>query len=62
MAAGNVNIIIGCERCTFADYAGRGCAHGLLFPIMVLMSGKDCPNYKRKTTEQIEEQLKHMRE
>lgn len=59
MAAQVINIKMGCEECTFADAYGRGCKHGLLFPIMALMAGYErCPNYEPKTTEQIEEQLK----
>lgn len=58
MAAGNINILLGCEDCTFADAYGRGCEHGLLFPVLTLMAGhKHCPNFKPKTTYQIKEQL-----
>ena len=55
----NVNWYIGCEDCRFADEHGRGCEHGLMFPVLLLVAGKrDCPNFKCKTREQIEEQLK----
>lgn len=49
-----------CEDCTFADAFGRGCQHGLLFPVMVLMAYRDvykCPNFEKKTIEQINEQI-----
>ena len=59
MAARDVNIMFRCEDCTFADEYGRGCKHGLLFPVLLLMAGHDrCPNYKDKTREQIEVQLR----
>lgn len=50
-----------CEDCTFADAYGRSCEHGLLYPLAVLMKYGDvykCPNFKQKTTEQIEEQIR----
>lgn len=56
----DVNLTIGCESCTFADYIGRGCQYGLLFPVLVLMSGKDCPNKNPKTEKQLQEQLTYM--
>lgn len=57
--ASNVNILFGCEDCRYADRYGRDCKHGMLFPILLLMSkAQDCPNFERKTTEQIKEQLK----
>ena len=59
MAALNINLYIGCEDCTFADAHGRDCKHGALFPVLLLMAKKrHCPNFQRKTTEQINEQLK----
>lgn len=58
MAAGIVNILVHCEDCRFADAYGRDCKHGLMLPVAVLMSGKNCPYMEKKTTEQIEEQLK----
>ena len=59
MAARDVNIMFRCEDCTFADEYGRGCKHSLLFPVLLLMANKQsCPNYKDKTREQIEEQLR----
>ena len=55
MAAGNVNLLMGCEDCRFADTYGRGCEHGLMFPVLLLMAGqRDCPNFKNKTREQLE--------
>lgn len=57
MAAYNINGR--CESCTFADSYGRDCKHGLLFPILWMMSHgnmNDCPNYEKKTLEQLEEQ------
>lgn len=56
MAALNVNLYIGCEYCTFADAYGRDCKHGAWFPVLLLMANKKCPNFQKKTTEQIEEQ------
>ena len=59
MAAYNINDR--CEGCTFADAYGRDCTHGLFFPLFVMMSYGDmwkCPNFKQKTTEQLEEQYK----
>lgn len=58
MAAYNINSM--CEDCTFADEYGRACAHGLMYPVMVMISFGDmgrCPNFKAKTNEQIEQQL-----
>lgn len=55
----NINWYIGCEDCTFADAYGRDCKHGALFPVLLLMANKkECPNFQKKTTEQIQEQLK----
>ena len=48
------------EDCTFADVFGRNCQHGMLFPVMVLMAYGDvykCPNFEKKTIEQISEQI-----
>lgn len=59
MAAYNVNRR--CEDCTFADAFGRSCKHGLLFPVMVLMTYGyiyKCPNFENKTKEQLEEKIK----
>ena len=59
MSALNINMYMGCEDCTFADAYGRGCKHGALFPVLLLMANKkECPNFQKKTTEQLEEQLK----
>lgn len=59
MAAYNVNGR--CEDCKFADAYGRNCKHGLLYPVLVLMTYGDvynCPNYEKKTAEQIKEQIR----
>lgn len=59
MAAGNIHIMYSCYNCRYADEYGRSCQHGLLFPILLLLSGNpSCPNFENKTTEQIEEQLR----
>lgn len=59
----NINWYIGCEDCTFADEYGRDCKHGALFPVLLLMANKrECPNFQRKTTEQIKEQLNTTRQ
>ena len=56
MAAGNLNLEVGCETCTHSDCFGRSCAHGLMFPVLVFMAGLDpCPNYKEKNIEQLKE-------
>ena len=58
MATGDINILMGCEECRYADAYGRGCKHGLLFPVLSLMVGYNkCPNFEVKTSEQIKEQL-----
>jgi hypothetical protein len=59
MAAYNINNR--CEDCTFADVYGRNCKHGLLYPVLVLMKYGDvynCPNFEKKTAEQIKEQIR----
>lgn len=59
MAARSINIMYRCEECTFADAWGRGCEHGLMFPLLLLMGNyKSCPNFKGKTNAQLEEQRK----
>ena len=58
MAAYDVNQH--CEDCRYADAFGTSCKHGLLFPLMVLIIYGDvykCPNYEKKTIEQINEQI-----
>lgn len=60
MAIASINDIVGCYDCKHADQYGRDCKYGLMFPVMLAMAGSSkCPNFKRKTTEQIEEQIKH---
>lgn len=59
MAAYNVNSR--CEDCTFSYEYGRMCQHGLMYPLMVIFCYGDmyqCPNFKNKTAEQIERQIK----
>lgn len=47
MGAFNINLYYGCETCEAADEYGRGCKHGLLFPVLLVMANKRrCPNYK----------------
>lgn len=58
--AGNINLIVKCDQCTFADAHGCGCKHGLMFPVLVFMSGKNCTNFEPKTTEQLEEQIREL--
>lgn len=62
MAARSINIMYRCEECTFADAYGRGCKFGLMFPVLVFISHKDCENFEVKTNGQIEEQLRLMHE
>ena len=52
-----MNGIVGCRRCIYADAYGRGCKHGLMFPVLVFMTQQPCPNYQQKTLEQLKEQL-----
>lgn len=59
MAAYNINGK--CESCTHADAYGRSCAHGLLFPVLWMISHgnmNDCPNFQKKSAEQLEEQYR----
>lgn len=52
MAALNINTYYNCETCEAADKYGRGCRHGLLFPLLLIMTkANDCPNYKFKYKE-----------
>ena len=52
MAALNINTRYNCETCEAADKYGRGCRHGLLFPLLLIMTkASDCPNYKFKYKE-----------
>lgn len=52
-----MNGIVGCRRCTYADAYGRGCKHGLMFPVLVFMTQQPCPNFKGKNLEQLQQQL-----
>lgn len=57
MAAYDVNQR--CEDCTFADAFGRDCKHGMMFPLLVLLSYGDvykCPNFQKKTSDQLIQQ------
>lgn len=59
MAIQNINLHYRCEECSAANAWGTGCAHGLLFPVLLRMSGAEsCPNFRHKTREQLEEQIK----
>lgn len=62
MAIGTINNLVNCDRCTFADSWGRGCKHGLMTPIVIWMMGgkQQCPNFKPKTSEQIEQQIQDL--
>lgn len=52
MAALNINAYYDCETCEAADKHGNGCKRGLLFPVLLIMTGKtNCPNYKFKNKE-----------
>lgn len=62
MAAVNINVLVRCDECRHADAYGRGCKFGLMFPVLVFISHKDCENFEVKTNEQIEEQLRLMLE
>lgn len=58
MAYGLVNDIVRCDDCKHADWKGCNCKFGLMFPVMVFMTQSTCPNFDKKTREQIIEQLK----
>lgn len=63
--ASTYNVNRRCEDCTFADAYGRSCEHGLLYPLAVLIKYGDvykCPNFKQKTAEQIEKQIRLIEE
>jgi hypothetical protein len=58
MAAFDVNDYY-CYDCTYSDAYGRGCKINLMMPVLLLIKGFDhCPKFEKKTTEQIEEQLR----
>lgn len=47
MAALNINTLFRCETCAKADRYGNGCKEGLMYPVLLFMSGaKECNNYK----------------
>lgn len=55
----DINLRLGCEDCRNANVHGQDCRHGLLFPVLAVMAGYEmCPNFEKKTTEQLEEQLR----
>lgn len=59
MASLSVNLRMGCEDCRLANAYGQDCKDGLMFPVLALMAGYErCPNFKPKTSEQIEEQIR----
>lgn len=52
MAALNINTHYNCETCEAADKYGRECRHGLMFPLLLIVTkANDCPNYKFKYKE-----------
>ena len=58
MAALTINEYYGCSTCKSASTIyGQGCKHGLLFPVVLIMSNRrNCPNYefdKHKVEQQI---------
>ena len=58
IAHGDINMMAGCTGCTYADSWGRGCKHSLMLPVVIALSGIKCDKFVRKTSEQIEQQLK----
>lgn len=59
MAIQNINLHYRCEECAEANSWGTGCTYGLLFPVLLKMSGaENCPNFRHKTREQLEEQIR----
>lgn len=46
-----------CSECQFADAYGRGCKHGLMFPVQVFLTGEPCLKWESKTIGQLQEQL-----
>lgn len=63
MAVGVINELTNCDRCRFADSWGRGCKRNLMRPLVIwMMSGRTkCPDFKPKTSEQIEKQIKDLK-
>lgn len=57
MAHGDINMMAGCDRCTYADSWGRGCSHSLMLPVIIALSGNKCDKFAPKTNEQIELQI-----
>ena len=56
MAVANLNLMMRCEECKYADAFGRSCEHGLMFPVLAFIVGyKECPNYEKKTLVQLQE-------
>lgn len=59
MAFACVQDIYLCDQCkSAADIHGRGCAHGLMFPVLLVMANQTtCPNYEfdpRKVEERLQ--------
>lgn len=48
MNAFGINTFYGCKTCkSAADAHGRGCQHGMLFPVLLVMANqRTCPNYE----------------
>lgn len=56
MSVIDTSTLYGCEHCRYADAYGRNCQHGLMFPVLLVMTNhRVCPNYKLKTEEQFKE-------
>lgn len=46
MSIACIQDIYRCDTCKAADEFGRGCRHGDLFPLLLLMNGRSkCENY-----------------
>lgn len=49
MGALNINTYYGCDNCAYSDMYGNGCVHGLMFPVLLIMSQKtQCPMFRVK--------------
>lgn len=58
-----VQDIYRCDQCkSAADSYGRGCAHGMLSPVLLVMANQTkCPNYQFDP-QKVEEQLQRREE
>lgn len=56
--ADNIQDKYQCYQCkSAADIYGRDCKHGMLFPLLLLISGEEnCPNYELDT-EKVKQQI-----